>query len=126
MNDSTTWEWDFTPPPTGVGDAERTGQRPATGPPLPLLALAGGVAVAGATLAWALPFALTAVFGWFLAGPTALGLLAFYVQRDTAARASGLYTAPDWARVAYWCSVGLSLIAVIACAVRIADWVGRL
>ena len=90
--------------------------------------LLGGVAAvaAGVCLAWFWGSLPLAVAGWALAGPVGLTLVAWFVNRDNLARSSGVYLAPSWKGGAYWTSVGLCLVGVIAVAVRIADGVGRL
>lgn len=95
-------------------------------PPLPLLGAAMGTALVGALAAWLVPGIVPRVIGWVLAGPVAFGVLALFINRDTAARATGLYTAPAWLTVGYRAAAALSMVAVLLCAVRIADWVGRL
>lgn len=97
-----------------------------SGPPFGWL-LGGMAAVAiGVCIAWIWGSLPLAVAGWVLAGPVGLTLVAWFVNRDNRARSSGVYLAPAWTAAAYWVCVGLSLVGVIAVAVRIADGVGRL
>ena len=117
----------------GSDDEELFGSRgPSTtalavaGPPLPLLWATFGLAAVGALLAWVLAIPVTMMLGWVLAGPLAFGVLAWFVSKDTAARATGLYSAPNWLNLGYRLAAGFSMLAVLLCALRIADWVGRL
>ena len=98
-----------------------------TGPPIRWLA--GGLAavVVGVCAAWSWGSLPLAVIGWVLAGPVGLTLIAWFVNRDNAARSSGgVYQAPTWVPAAYWICVALSLIGIVAVAIRVAEGVGRL
>ena len=96
-------------------------------PPLTWVVAAGVVAAAGLVAAILLGERIAvSIAAWVLCGPVAIGLLAVFTLRDTAARARPLYTAPSWATSAYWTALGFSLCGVLVSARRIADWVGRL
>lgn len=95
-------------------------------PPAWILFLAAGVALIAGIVAIVWESPLVAIGCWFAAGPAAIGLLAFFVDRDTAARASGLYAAPGWVKPLHYGAIGVCLVAVLAPALRIAEWVGRL
>lgn len=96
-------------------------------PPLTWVVAAGVVAAAGLVAALLLGGRIAvSVAAWVLCGPVAIGLLAVFTLRDTAARARPLYTAPSWATTAYWTALGVSLCGVLVTALRIADWAGRL
>ncbi|MFC7619871.1 hypothetical protein [Microlunatus sp. GCM10028923] len=96
-------------------------------PPLPYLGLAAGISLVAlllAALLGAIPgLAITA---WVLAGPVAIGVLAYFIKADTAERARPVYAAPTWVRPAYVAALVLCGVAVIVAALRIAFWVGRL
>lgn len=97
------------------------------GPPVGWIFAAGGVSALGLGVAVALGTDITvAVIAWVLCGPVAIGLLGVFTMRDTAAQAEPLYTAPKWVTSAYWIALTLSMLGVVASALRIADWVGRL
>ncbi|WP_433799563.1 hypothetical protein [Actinomycetospora sp. CA-084318] len=71
----------------------------------------------GVTVLWAF-------VGWALAGPVAVGSLAFYMLRDTRERAKPIYSGD-----ATWL-YGVALVAigigVVVSAWRIAQWAGQL
>ncbi|GAB3764982.1 hypothetical protein [Microlunatus parietis] len=96
-------------------------------PPLPYLGLAAGISLVAlllAALLGAIPgLAITA---WVLAGPVAIGVLAYFIKADTAERARPVYAAPGWVRPAYVAALVLCGVAVVVAALRIAFWVGRL
>lgn len=96
-------------------------------PPLPYLGLAAAISLVAlllAALLGAIPgLAITA---WVLAGPVAIGVLAYFIKADTAERARPVYAAPNWVRPAYVAALVLCGAAVVVAALRIAFWVGRL
>jgi hypothetical protein len=95
-----------------------------------LFALALGLAVAGAAIAVLgvvsgaamLP---TAVAGWLLAGPVAIGAMAAYTRVDTKRRSEAVYSAPSWTGTAYWAVLAVCLIGIAVGAWQIALWAGR-
>lgn len=103
-----------------------TGGLRRTGAPWPLLLAAVILAVAGGSLAWFTGSGLVTIACWVAAGPLAMGLLALFIAKDAQARASGVYSRPAWVDALYWAGIGLSLAAVVGCALRIALWVGRI
>lgn len=94
-------------------------------PPLAWLIAGLAVALGGGFLGWLAPKVLVAALGWVLAGPVAFGLLAIFQNRDLRARSGGIYAEPGWLKFGYWLAVGLAVIAVTACAWRLADYIGR-
>lgn len=95
-------------------------------PPIVLLVIALVLAIAAGVVALLLAQPAVAIACWVVAGPIAIGLVAWYVRKDTYARSAGLYAAPGFVRPLYWLTVVGCLIAIWAPAWRIADWVGRL
>lgn len=95
-------------------------------PPVALLFLAAGLAIAAGVVA--LFFAHPVVVGicWLVAGPLAIGLLALFVGKDTQARSSGLYAARDWVKPMHYVAISVCLLCILVPAVRLADWMGRL
>lgn len=95
-------------------------------PPVGWIVAAGALALLGLAGAVVLGTDVRlAVVSWLLAGPVAIGLLAVFTVRDTGQRAKPVYTAPSWVTAAYRVTLGLSLLGVVAGALRIADWAGR-
>lgn len=96
-------------------------------PPLPYLGAAAAISLLALLLAAALGatpgFAITA---WVLAGPVAIGVLAYFIKADTTERARPVYAAPGWLRPGYVAVLVLCGVAVVVAALRIAFWVGRL
>lgn len=86
-----------------------------------VVAAAAGIVVA--LLGGSIPLS---VAGWLLAGPVGLTLLAWYLNRDSRARVSGVYTAPSWVTQVYVVAVVFCLAAVAFTAIWIAMGVGRL
>lgn len=86
-----------------------------------VLALIG--LVVGAALGASGPLA---VVGWVLAGPVAIGVLSAFTLLDTNRRAMPVYAEPGWTKPAYWAVLAVAAIGIIICALRIADWIGRL
>lgn len=95
-------------------------------PPLGWLFASALSALAGGVLAWVGGSSIWWIIAWILAGPGALGLLAIFFNRDVSARAAGTYAEPSWLRALTWTCTGLALAAVLASALRIADWMGQL
>ncbi len=99
------------------------------GPPLVWFAVALALAVVGGALA--LLSALSggvlaaALVGWLLAGPLAIGALAFYTRVDTRRRTESIYSAPRWATTLYWAVLAVCLIGIALGAWQIALWAGR-
>ncbi|QHC57194.1 hypothetical protein [Rathayibacter sp. VKM Ac-2760] len=94
----------------------------------PLGWLIGGVVVAVLAGAAALLLGeepVPAFVAWALAGPVAIGLFAVYLLLDTRRRTQLMYSPPTWAPWLYRGGLVVVLLAVIACAARIALWAGR-
>lgn len=100
------------------------------GPPLTWFFLALGLAVAGIVLALVGTLAggmiVTALTGWLLAGPIAIGALAVYNRIDTRRRTESIYSAPSWTSTLYWAVLAASVIGIALGAWQIALWAGRL
>jgi hypothetical protein len=111
---------------TAAGSAGSTGSLEVAGPPLALLGLATAIAAAGVLIAgvWGAAVVAAAV-GWSLAGPGAIGVLAFYTLVDTRRRTDAVYSAPSWNGVAYWAVVSVCLIGITVGAWHLALWAGR-
>ena len=95
-------------------------------PPVFLLFIALAIAVVAAIVAGIFSQPVLAIVCWVLAGPVAIGVLAFFVMRDNAARSVGVYSSPGWVRPFHIATSVVCFVAVIVPAVRIALWVGRL
>jgi hypothetical protein len=96
-------------------------------PPLPLLGIAAVVSLLALLLAAVLGETPgVAITAWVLAGPIAIGVLAYFIKADTTERARPIYAAPGWLRPGYVAVLVLCGIAVVVAALRIAFWVGRL
>lgn len=67
-----------------------------------------------------------AIVGWVAAGPLAIGVLSAFTLVDTSRRASAVYTEAGWVKSAYWGVLVIAAVGIIVCALRIADWIGRL
>lgn len=107
-----------------VGGALQT-----AGPPLRWFVVALGLALlglivvtVGAVTGGSL---VTAVTGWLLAGPAAIGALAMYTRVDTRRRTDAIYSAPAWAPRLYWAVLAVCLIGIALGAWQIALWAGR-
>lgn len=100
------------------------------GPPLIWFVAALALAVAGAVVALvgALSGGMiaTALVGWLLAGPIAIGALAVYNRVDTRRRTESIYSAPSWTATLYWLVLAACLIGIALSAWQIALWAGRL
>jgi hypothetical protein len=111
----------------GIRDAARVdGGLPVAHPPLALFAVAAGLAAAGIVTAavWGAAL-LPAAAGWLLAGPVAIGVLAYYTRVDTRRRTATVYSAPAWTSTLYWAVVAVCLIGIAVGAWHLALWVGR-
>ena len=67
----------------------------------------------------------TALAGWLLAGPLAIGALAMYSRVDTRRRSESIYSAPRWAATLYWAVLVVCLVGIALGAWQIALWAGR-
>jgi hypothetical protein len=95
-------------------------------PPLALFVLAAGLATVGIVTAAVWGAGLTAAAaGWLLAGPIAIGVLAYYTRVDTRRRTEAVYSAPTWTGSVYWAVVALCLIGIGVGAWHLALWAGR-
>lgn len=113
------------PDPLLNGDSAPITRVRSAHPPVLLLVIALVVAVGGGVLGLTSGSAALAFTGWLLAGPVTFGLLAWFQNRDLRVRATGAYSEPGWVRPLYWSCVSLAGVALLLCAWRLADWVGR-
>ncbi|WP_026927066.1 hypothetical protein [Granulicoccus phenolivorans] len=97
-----------------------------TKPPAYLLLIAAGLALVAGVVALLLNNPIVAIVCWVVAGPIAIGVIAYFVIRDTYARSSGVYGAPNWVKPLYYTAIALCLVCILVPAVRIALWVGTL
>lgn len=99
-------------------------------PPMNLLFAALGVAVLGVVLGLvAIPLdnsVVLALLGWLLAGPGAIGVLAWFSAADTRRRMNSVYSAPAWLSNGYWAVLAVSAVGIGLGAWQIALWAGRL
>lgn len=99
------------------------------GPPVVWFAVALALAAAGVVLALLSALSggvlATALVGWLLAGPIAIGALAVYTRVDTRRRTESIYSAPRWAATFYWAVLAVCLIGIALGAWQIALWAGR-
>jgi hypothetical protein len=100
------------------------------GPPLKWCAVTLLLAVAGVVLALISAASgggvlVTALAGWLLAGPLAIGALAVYTRVDTRRRSESIYSAPRWAANLYWAVLVVCLVGIALGAWQIALWAGR-
>ena len=112
--------------PATVAAATTPGLRIA-GPPFRWLwacATTAAIAVAGTAVMGARP--MFAVATWVISGPVAFWLLGRFSTGDAVAQASPVYQRPSWAQAAYGAVVGLALLAIVGCAVRVGLWLGHL
>jgi hypothetical protein len=112
------------------GTATTTGTLETAGPPLKWFAVALLLAVAGAALALLSATSgggvfATALAGWLLAGPLAIGALAMYSRVDIRRRSESIYSAPRWAATLYWAVLVVCLVGIALGAWQIALWAGR-
>jgi hypothetical protein len=110
--------------------ATTTGTLATAGPPLKWFAVALVLAVAGVVLALVSATSgggvfATALAGWLLAGPFAIGALAVYSRVDTRRRSESIYSAPRWAATLYWAVLVVCLVGIALGAWQIALWAGR-
>ncbi|NLA37591.1 MAG: hypothetical protein GX868_18150 [Actinobacteria bacterium] len=113
----------------GIGDPAfgAGGTIEVTKPPVALLAVASVLAVVGIALG-ALSIVWNSwlgIVGWVFAGPIAIGVLAFFVVKDTAKRALPAYLRPDGVGALY---AGVAFIVVVGIGVSasgFALWVGH-
>jgi hypothetical protein len=99
------------------------------GPPLRKIAAALAVAVTGIVLSAVAvnsdSTVLLAFAGWLLAGPAAIGVMAWFTHEDTRRRLSSVYSAPTWLPTAYWAVVAVCAVGIGVGAWQIALWAGR-
>jgi hypothetical protein len=112
------------------GQATTTGTLATAGPPLKWFAVALVMAVGGVVLALVSATSgggvfVTALAGWLLAGPIAIGALAVYSRVDTRRRSESIYSAPRWAATLYWAVLIVCLLGIALGAWQIALWAGR-
>lgn len=100
------------------------------GPPLIWVAAALALALGGAAVALigVLTGGMigTALTGWLLAGPAAIGALAVYNRVDTRRRTASIYSAPAWTARLYWVVLAACLVGIALSAWQIASWAGRI
>lgn len=108
------------------GTAASGGELVVAKPPTWLLFAAAGLALLAGVVALVQANPVVAIVCWLLAGPVAIGLLALFVVKDTFARSSGLYAAPDWVKPMHYVAICVCLLCILAPALRLAYWVGRL
>lgn len=65
------------------------------------------------------------VVGWVLAGPIAIGVMAFFVQTDTKKRAAATYVAPPNMSFFYVGATAAAVIGILVSAAGAAYWVGH-
>jgi hypothetical protein len=94
-------------------------------PPIGLLAVAIAFGITGIVLGAVGWDHWLAIVGWVLAGPVAIGVLAFYIARDTAKRALPTYLRPDVTGALYGAAVLIVVAGVIVSAAGFAIWVGH-
>lgn len=99
------------------------------GPPVALFAAAFGTALVGAALGVVAATrgspVLLAFAGWLLAGPAAIGVLAWFNGVDTRRRLASVYAAPTWVHPAYWLVLATCAVGIALGAWQIALWAGR-
>ncbi|MDH6196284.1 hypothetical protein M2272_002927 [Mycobacterium frederiksbergense] len=99
------------------------------GPPVTLFAAAFVTALTGVILGVAAITGDTTVVlafaGWLLAGPAAIGVLAWFSGVDTRRRLSSVYSAPTWLSTAYWAVLATCAVGIGLGAWQLALWAGR-
>lgn len=97
------------------------------GPPLLLLGAVLLAALLGAAAAVpSLDGVVVYALGWLLSGPVALVLLVAFSRRDAERQSAMTYSAPGWLNGARLLLALFALLALLANALRIAVWAGRL
>ena len=112
------------------GQATSAGILATAGPPLKWCTVALLLAVAGVVLAVISAASggsvlVTALAGWLLAGPLAIGALAVYTRVDTRRRSESIYSTPRWGAMLYWAVLVVCLVGIALGAWQIALWAGR-
>ena len=112
------------------GQATSAGTLATAGPPLKWFGVTLVLAVAGVVLALISAASgggllMTALAGWLLAGPLAIGALAVYTRVDTRRRSESIYSAPRWTATLYWAVLVVCLVGIAFGAWQIALWAGR-
>lgn len=114
----------FTAAAAGQGDTLAV-----AGPPLTVAAAALAAALVGTVLGAAAAatdsMVELAFAGWLLAGPAAIGVLAWFNSLDTRRRINSVYAAPTWLSTAYWVVVAVCAAGIAVGAWQIALWAGR-
>lgn len=114
--------------PFGASAGQTTAPLAVARPPLALVVAALAFAAVGIALGVVAVYtgsAAPAFAGWLLAGPVAIGTLAWFTHLDTRRRASSVYSAPTWLRAVYWVVVAPCAVGIGVGAWQIALWAGR-
>lgn len=114
--------------PFGVSAGRATAPLVVTRPPLVLVVVALAFATVGIVLGGVAAHTgstAPAFAGWLLAGPVAIGTLAWFTHLDTRRRVSSVYSAPTWLSTVYWVVVVPCAVGIGVGAWRIALWAGR-
>jgi hypothetical protein len=110
--------------------ASPAGALSTAGPPLVWFAVALALAVVGIALAGfsALsgPMIASAIGGWLLAGPLAIGALAVFSRVDTRRRTEAIYSAPTWTSTLHRVVLAVCVLGIGVGAWQIALWAGTL
>ncbi|OHU86024.1 hypothetical protein [Mycobacterium talmoniae] len=113
----------------GPARSATMGSLAVAGPPLQLVAAALAVALVGIIFGVAATVTgstvVLAFAGWLLAGPAAIGVLAWFNAADTRRRLSSVYSAPTWLSTAYWVVLAACAVGIGIGAWQIALWAGR-
>ena len=67
-----------------------------------------------------------ALIGWVLAGPVAIGVMAFFVQQDATRRADPNYLVQPNMNVYYFGAALSAVVGIVVTAISAAFWVGHL